>query len=206
MGRPGLSSRFSVTAHRLPIAPMSPCQAACPPRPWSAVGWALGVAAVGVAAVLWSPRAQAEGVLVGTVTRVHDGDTVSLTQGQHTVVVRLSAVDAPELSQAHGQDARRALHACAFGRQAVLNVHATDRHGRTVGQLDAGGQDCGLVLLRAGLAWHAKAYAKALPQADQLAYDAAEQSARRRRLGLWSDPAPVPPWTHRATQRHRDDR
>ncbi len=185
---------------------MSPSRTPCAQRPWAAVRLALGLAVAGAAATLWSPRVQADGVLVGTVTRVHDGDTVSLTQGRHTVVVRLSAVDAPEMSQTHGLDARRALHACAFGRHVVLTVHATDRHGRTVGQLDAGGQDCGLVLLRQGLAWHAKAYARDLPPADRLAYEAAEQSARRRQLGLWSGPTPVPPWTHRATQRRNDDR
>lgn len=139
----------------------------------------------------------AQGVLVARVVRVHDGDSVTLQQGDRRVALRLAAVDAPELAQPHGTEAREALHACAFGRQVVVQVHGPDRHGRLVGQLDSGGRDCALVLIEAGLAWHYKAYEREQPLADRAAYAAAERNARRNRIGLWSEASPQPPWEHR---------
>lgn len=147
--------------------------------------------------VLLAGGSAAQGVLVGRVVRVHDGDSVTLQQGDRRVALRLAAVDAPELGQPHGPEAREALQACAFGRQVVVQVHGPDRHGRLVGQLDSGGRDCALVLIEAGLAWHYKAYEREQPIAERAAYAAAERNARRRRLGLWSAASPQPPWEHR---------
>jgi endonuclease YncB( thermonuclease family) len=160
---------------------------------------ALGVMSWGPAPVVLA-ASKAEGLLVGRVTRVSDGDTLRLQQGPHAVPVRLAAVDAPELDQAHGREARDALHACAFGRIVTVRVRATDRHGRTVGTVESAGRDCGLAQLRIGMAWHAKAYAQEQHQNDRGSYAAAERSARQRRVGLWADAAPVAPWAFRRTQ------
>lgn len=182
-----------------------PCQWRAPRRAGAATLRVARLLAVMLPALTagMAPPARADGVMVGTVSRVHDGDTVTLTHAQQTSVVRLSAVDAPELGQPHGVQARQALQACAHGRPALVTARGTDRHGRVVGQLEAGGRDCGLALLRAGLAWHAKAYANDLAPADRVAYAQAEAAARRDRLGLWADAQPVPPWTHRAVARER---
>lgn len=153
--------------------------------------------AVAALVVLLSGAGYAQGVLVGRVVRVHDGDSVTLQQGNRRLAVRLAAIDAPELAQPHGDAARDALQACAFGRQVVVQVHGPDRHGRTVGQLDSAGRDCALVLIEAGLAWHYKAYEREQPLADRAAYAAAERNARRRRIGLWSEGTPQPPWEFR---------
>lgn len=45
-----------------------------------------------------------------------------------------------------------------------------------------------LALVENGLAWHFKKYSK-----DET-YAATEIAARSRKIGLWSDPKPVPPW------------
>ena len=164
-----------------------------------AAGLVLGVAQAGASAQAATAHAQAhaEGLLVGRVTRVHDGDTLSLQQGPHAVSVRLAAIDAPEIAQPHGIEARDALRACAFGRLVTVRVRAHDRHGRSVGTVEAAGRDCGLAQLQAGLAWHAKAYAREQADTERLSYAAAEQSARQRRLGLWGDAAPLAPWEFR---------
>lgn len=146
---------------------------------------------------LLGETARAEGVLVGTVTRVHDGDSLTLQQQDRRIVVRLAAVDAPELDQPYGREAMLALRACAFGRRVVIQVHGPDRHGRTVGTLDSLGRDCGLAQVRAGLAWHYKAFEREQPVADRGSYAAAEREARRLRIGLWSQPRPTSPWDYR---------
>lgn len=40
-------------------------------------------------------------------------------------------------------------------------------------------------------------YAEKPPPADRVLYEAAEDRAMAKRLGLWSQPAPVPPWEWR---------
>jgi endonuclease YncB( thermonuclease family) len=140
-----------------------------------------------------------EGLLVGRVTRVADGDTLRLQQGPQAVAVRLAAIDAPEMAQPHGAEARDALRACAFGRLVTVRVRTTDRHGRAVGIVESAGRDCGLAQLQAGLAWHAKAYAHEQGHSEREHYSAAERAARQRRLGLWADANPVTPWHFRRT-------
>ena len=50
-------------------------------------------------------------------------------------------------------------------------------------------------LLRAGLAWHYKRYSKE----EELAV--LEDEARANKVGLWTDPHPVPPWEWRRIRR-----
>ncbi|MCB1995644.1 MAG: thermonuclease family protein [Rhodoferax sp.] len=59
----------------------------------------------------------------------------------------------------------------------------------------------GLELVAAGLAWHYKAYEREQTAQDRQAYAAAEETARARRLGLWADAEPVPPWEFRRRPR-----
>ncbi len=111
--------------------------------------------------------------------------------------LRLAGIDAPERQQRHGAGARAALRTCVAGQVARVEVTGIDRHGRTLGRLMAGRRDCGLEQLRAGLAWHYRAYADEQPGAVRRAYAAAEREARQRGIGLWADPAPIAPWEWR---------
>jgi len=46
----------------------------------------------------------------GTVVSIGDGDTLRIRQGQRTISVRLTSIDAPEMAQLpHGQRAREVL-------------------------------------------------------------------------------------------------
>lgn len=148
---------------------------------------------------LATPALQAAqpGLLVGRVSRVLDGDSLRLQQGGRSVELRLAAIDAPELDQAHGRAAHRALQSCALGRLVTVRVLDRDRHGRSVGVLEVEGRDCGLRQLENGQAWHAQAHDRDLARSERLAYARAERTARRNRLGLWADADPTPPWEHR---------
>lgn len=152
---------------------------------------------VGLLLLACAAPSLAQGVLIARVARVIDGDSVWLEQGGRRVELRLAGIDAPELQQPHGVQARAALRACASGRIATVQVTGTDRHGRTVGRLEAGGRECGVSLLQSGLAWHYQAFAGEQPATVRLRYAAAERAARQRRTGLWADTTPVPPWEWR---------
>jgi endonuclease YncB( thermonuclease family) len=46
-------------------------------------------------------------------------------------------------------------------------------------------------MLRLGMTWHYKKYS------DDMSYDVLEKEARKAKVGLWSEPKPIPPWDYR---------
>ncbi len=136
--------------------------------------------------------------LAGRVVRILDGDTVEvLDNTQHTVRVRLGGIDAPEKSQAFGTQAKQRLADLAGGETVSVAWDKRDRHGRIVGKLTRDGRDLGLQLVREGYAWWYRAFADEQSAGDRVLYDAAEQSARVARRGLWADANPMAPWDYR---------
>jgi endonuclease YncB( thermonuclease family) len=96
-----------------------------------------------------SPRA-----IEGVVTRVFDGDTVLVTEASgDTVTVRLNGIDAPEICQPHGQEARQALEALVLNRHVTAQPKGHDDLGRTLARLVQGSTDVGDRLVRDGHAW-----------------------------------------------------
>jgi endonuclease YncB( thermonuclease family) len=134
--------------------------------------------------------------LRGRVVTVLDGDTLDVLVDQRPVRVRLWGIDAPEKDQAFGQKSKESLSTCAFGRPVAVTVRGKDRYDRALGTVFAGAIDCNRRQVHAGMAWWYQKYA---PQAADLAAD--EARARNARVGLWVDPAPVPPWAFRAAKR-----
>lgn len=140
--------------------------------------------------------------LTGRIIHVADGDTVTLLTGQNqSVRIRLSGIDAPEKRQPFGTRAREKMAFCAKGKTAVVDTHKKDRYGRQVGTVTVAGTDCGLELLKSGLAWYYAAYEKELPAAKRLPYRNAESAARRQKRGLWQDKNPQAPWDWRKIQK-----
>lgn len=136
-------------------------------------------------------------VLEGQVVGITDGDTVTVLVDRREVKVRVAGIDAPEKKQAFGQRSKEHLSDCAFGKAVSVQWNKTDRYGRTIGKVVSGGVDCGLRQVQDGMAWHYKAYAKEQTPVDRTAYADAESQASARKVGLWSDPHPTPPWEFR---------
>jgi micrococcal nuclease len=127
--------------------------------------------------------------LEGVVTHVTDGDTVWVRPAgaASAVQVRLQGLDAPEICQAFGAQARDALSARVLHRPVRVAVRATDVYGRTVGRVSLQGQDLGGWLVAGGYAWSAHYQRRAGPYAQE------ENAAREARRGLWAAPAPLEP-------------
>ncbi len=110
---------------------------------------------------------------------------------------RRAEVDAPESGQPYGTRARQHLSELAFSREVRVEVTDTDRYGRTVGRVRAGGVDVNAELVRQGAAWVYEAYSTdpALPPL--------QAEARAARRGLWALPEGerVPPWEWRRASR-----
>ena len=95
--------------------------------------------------------------------------------------VRLYAIDAPELSQPYGTDARNEMRKISSG-SLRLDAVSSDRYGRVVGVVYRRNRKKSLnhMMVAAGLAYSYQTYGKL----DGI--DEAEARARKkRRLGIW---------------------
>jgi endonuclease YncB( thermonuclease family) len=132
------------------------------------------------------------------VVGVSDGDTVTaLTHDKEQVKVRLSGIDAPESRQPYGQRSKRHLSDLVYGKEVDLSCGKIDRYKRHICLIRIDGKDANLEQIKAGLAWHYKAYAKEQSAREREVYALEEVEARERREGLWKETDQVPPWEWR---------
>jgi endonuclease YncB( thermonuclease family) len=133
----------------------------------------------------------AQGHFTAKVTGVADGDTISVMHASRPVTIRIQGIDCPEDGQDFSARAKQFTSSKVFGKTVSIEPRNIDRYGRTVARVVVDGEDLGLALVKAGLAWHYKQYSND----NDLAR--AENAARETRVGLWSHPKPIPPWEYR---------
>lgn len=140
-------------------------------------------------------------VLDGTVRAVYDGDTILLTTPEGSrVKIRLYGIDAPETAkpdkpgQPSGGAAKRTLGFKVMGRRVTADVIEVDQYQRVVAVVRLDGRDVNREMVAEGMAW---AYRQYLQGTYASEYIGAEERARGRRIGLWRDPNPQPPWEFR---------
>ena len=146
-------------------------------------------------------------VLYGRVVGVADGDTVTVLDAdrqQHKI--RLVGIDAPEKVQPFGQRSKKNLSRLVFNKEVRVEWEKRDKFKRIVGKVwvqPASCSTCPMTLdaghaqITVGLAWWYRKYAREQLLQDREAYEFSEQEARAKRVGLWVDPDPVPPWDWR---------
>jgi micrococcal nuclease len=139
-------------------------------------------------------RSDARSVLTGKVTRVIDGDTVDVLLSGGAIRVRLHGVDAPERNQPGGAAATAWLTQQLSGLQVMLEPVSQDQYDRMVAVLHREDRNINRDLVQTGHAWAYRRYMRR--EDEQLCR--LENRARRKRAGLWAQPAHAP-WEFRAT-------
>lgn len=126
--------------------------------------------------------------LTGVVSHVTDGDTlwVRPAGGGAPVPVRLHGIDAPEICQAYGVEARRALASRVRRHRVQVVIRASDAYQRHVARVELRGQDIGAWMVAGGHAWSSRHRDRPGPYAQE------EAQARAARLGLWAARAVEP--------------
>lgn len=133
--------------------------------------------------------------VTGSLIKNHDGDTITLrTDDRGIFNVRLSGADTPETGQAYWRVARDALQQLIADKPVTVRCYKQDWRKREVCHATVAGTDPALVLVKEGLAWYAFMFSDELTPAMRSAYEKAEAEARQRRIGLWQEPEPMPPW------------
>jgi endonuclease YncB( thermonuclease family) len=107
--------------------------------------------------------------------------------------VRLANIDAPEISQPFGKQARKLATDLALKKTVRVDYAFKDKYGRLIGELFLPeGNLLNEEMLKAGLAWHYKVKHPQSTFLEQLEYKAWE-----KKLGLWVQDTPIPPWEFR---------
>jgi endonuclease YncB( thermonuclease family) len=135
--------------------------------------------------------AQESPVLVGSVSRVIDGDTIDVQLSSGPITVRLGSIDAPESNQPWGEQATSALRQLVLREEVALEVMSQDRYERLVAVVYLGEHDVNRWMVEQGHAW---AYRRYL---EDPAYCGLEHQAREGNRGLWRSEKPVAPWEWR---------
>lgn len=126
--------------------------------------------------------AQQAAVLHGTVMRVIDGDTLVVRLPGDPIRVRLHAVDAPEMNQPGGLEAKRALLDMVHNRTVQLRPVKQDRYERLVAVVYRDALEINQEMVRQGHAWAYRRYmSRSAP-----GYCAYEAQARDAGRGLWA--------------------
>lgn len=124
----------------------------------------------------------------GRVLEVGDGDSLLVVVDGRRERVRLIGINAPELEECFGVEARRALADLAGGAPVVLTADSEDRdrYDRLLRYVHVGDTFINLALVEGG-------YALARPYppntAHQEALEAAEARARAAQRGMWAPEA-----------------
>jgi endonuclease YncB( thermonuclease family) len=137
-------------------------------------------------------------LLEGTVTAVHDGDTITLASGGTSYHIRLDSIDAPELAQSFGNTSQSTLSAAVLGKPVRVAYTKTDQYDRIVGAVFTDScQYVNLNQVSTGMAWFYKAYQCEVSAAVRAQFSQAQGSAAGADLGLWAQTDPEAPWFYR---------
>jgi len=130
------------------------------------------------------------------VVDVKDGDTLIVIRNNARLTVKLPGIDAPELDQPFGQEAKRYAAKLVKGR--VVTIEITQPGNPIYGVVRfSKNRVLAYEMVKAGLAW-----ATSMDKFSM--FGEAQEAARAARLGLWvnsEEEEPIPPWEWRAKKR-----
>ena len=122
-----------------------------------------------------------------------DGDSCELLLDDHLFKCRLIFIDAPEMPQPFGPQARDFALAMTTNRLSDVQVKGVDRYGRPLVIIEPHLSES----VNFNLVFHGLAWAYRLPRNKHTPYSIAERYAKKHKRGLWSNPSPTPPWNWR---------
>lgn len=130
----------------------------------------------------------------GQIIKIIDGDTYDLeTEEGEIYRIRMEGIDCPERGMPYYKEAKDYLEFIALNRYVTIKVNDIDRYDRLIAfTYLADGTELSHKMVELGLAWHFKKYNSDKDLADL------EIQARKKKIGLWKDTNPMPPWLIRS--------
>lgn len=147
----------------------------------------------------------------GVVKKVSDGDTIqAITDNGTKLKIRLYGIDAPETAkgkkktittkpgQPYGEEAQESLENKVMGKKVRIDIVDVDRYHRLVSLIYLSDRNINHEMVAEGYAW---AYRQYLDSAYASEFIGLEDEARAKKLGLWKQANPEPPWEWRAARK-----
>ncbi len=126
----------------------------------------------------------------GRVTKIIRGDEFEVIAPDGVIErVRLYGIDTPGEPQPYGKEIKEYVTRRVSGKAVEVTPLVRDHFNRIIAYVSVDSSSLIEELLRIGYAWW---YRKYVPWETGLAK--LEADARKARVGLWSDRAPIPPW------------
>jgi len=142
------------------------------------------------------------------VQHIIDGDTVIVSSPGYQNKIRLEGIDCPELGQAWGKVARYGLIKLIGGRPVRVEPKGiVDDYNRVIATLyvdtgvNIGWLDVNARMVILGHAWVLRRHEHHMTMARRSELIRMESWARNKKIGLWKDEVPIPPWEWRANNR-----
>ncbi len=144
----------------------------------------------------------------GVAEIVTDGDTIVISSltGEKNVTCRLYGIDAPEVAtnsqhgQPYGDKAREELKGLVYKQKIKVTLTGKKSYQRDICIVEKDKMNINLEMIKRGFAWAYKEYLER-PYASE--FLEAESKARAKKLGLWQQVNPQPPWEFRKLVRVR---
>jgi len=138
----------------------------------------------------------------GKVISVIDGNIIEiLTDDGDKLLIKLSEVDSPELGQEFGDQALVYTSKFCLNKIVDIAVVGKDRKGMRLGIVRLkSGKQLNTELLKSGLAWYNHHCI------DRCEMKLIETKAKKKKLGLWINANPTPPWIYRRQQSMRSSK
>lgn len=134
---------------------------------------------------------------------VHTKDNVSIIQ-RGTFTVRLADIDAPELTQKFGEDAKTHLQMLVDNRNVCVVYHQIDGYGRIIGTVYRTGflnvkdnVSINEIMIENGYVWWFAEYSK------KYQFSTLELEAKEFKNGIWSQKNNTPPWIFRKNKKNK---
>lgn len=123
------------------------------------------------------------------LVRVIDGDTIVIREAGEQVRIRLSEIDAPELRQPYGSEAKAELLSLIEGKRFSVVREGHDRYGRTLARIYVGATDVNREMILHGAAWVYLRKGRKAPYSLLIC----QRLAQEKHRGLWSLPNAIKP-------------
>jgi endonuclease YncB( thermonuclease family) len=132
----------------------------------------------------------------GTVASIEEGDRLTLLHKKRKIKILLYGIDAPELRQPHGKEAREFLASFVKGETVDVRAVGKIQKSRITGLVALGEDNINELLILNGQAWVDRA---TCTEAVCATWIKMEEAAKATGKGLWNDPQAIPPWEFRKT-------
>jgi endonuclease YncB( thermonuclease family) len=130
-------------------------------------------------------------VFRGWCMKVVEADTIMVYVNKKLLKIRIAHIDCPESGQPFGIEAQRFVTKLILKKKIQVEIESYTETDQMIGRVVINGEDLSMVLVKAGLAWYFKDHGPDRYLAK------AQRKVRRKKVGLWSQKNPVPPWVFR---------